>query len=164
MFSICFSVLINTRDLISLPWYRFSAELSTRDGRYTWIANDTHRLAVRGVRKKITGIYLTDYSSFNQLYSHQGGGSNATPSNYPSSFPIDTLTQKPIAYCKTLNDPPTLALVLRDSECSEATQIEIIMSFLVMENKLRQKEKLEEGRRSSMMHALGAHIRLGSVG
>ncbi|KAF9546893.1 hypothetical protein CPC08DRAFT_769557 [Agrocybe pediades] len=125
------------RDKNGRPGRSPSAELTTLDGHYTWIANSTHRLA---------------------LYARKG---SHTTMPFHAVSPID---QQPIAYSKTVDSPPTLALVLRDCDCSDDTKIEIIMSFLVMENKLRQKEKQEDGRGSSMMHALGAHMRLGSVG
>jgi len=53
-------------------------------------------------------------------------------------------TEFPIAYSKILEDPPTIALVLRN--CSDTiVQVEIITSFLVLEHKLRMKEKFSQG-------------------
>ncbi|PPQ77588.1 hypothetical protein CVT25_011380 [Psilocybe cyanescens] len=52
-------------------------------------------------------------------------------------------TDFPIAYSKKLEDPPTLALFLRS--CSDNDKVEIITSFIVLEHRLRMKEKILEG-------------------
>ncbi|KAF8162774.1 hypothetical protein B0H34DRAFT_293991 [Crassisporium funariophilum] len=49
-------------------------------------------------------------------------------------------TQSPIAFCKVMHDPPTLALMLRPG--LDNLHVEIITSFLILEHRLRMKEKI----------------------
>ncbi|KAH9484053.1 hypothetical protein JR316_0003533 [Psilocybe cubensis] len=56
---------------------------------------------------------------------------------------LENQTDFPIAYSKKLQDPPTLALCLRS--CSDNDRIEIITSFIILEHRLRMKEKTLQG-------------------
>ncbi|KAF8898243.1 hypothetical protein CPB84DRAFT_1825417 [Gymnopilus junonius] len=58
----------------------------------------------------------------------------------------------PIAYSKVLEDPPTIALIIR--RCDDSVQIEIITSFLVLEHRRRMKEKFRQGH--TVLYALGS--------
>ncbi|KAF9036861.1 hypothetical protein BJ165DRAFT_1532952 [Panaeolus papilionaceus] len=65
--------------------------------------------------------------------------------NYRLSLYEDNPSQSaPIAYCRVLHDPPTIALILQ-SNLDEPLRIEVITSFLVMEHRLRMKEKSIRG-------------------
>lgn len=50
-----------------------------------------------------------------------------------------------------LEDPPTIALVIR--RCEDSVQVEIITSFLVLEHRRRMKEKFTQGH--TVLYALG---------
>ncbi|KDR81967.1 hypothetical protein GALMADRAFT_276605 [Galerina marginata CBS 339.88] len=81
-------------------------------------------------------------------------GSFTWKSDSTHRFALYSQDQTPIAYSKMLEDPPTLALVLMN--CSDSiVQVEIITSFLVLEHKLRMKEKFSQG---STLYTLGGQF------
>ncbi|KAJ3517485.1 hypothetical protein NLJ89_g484 [Agrocybe chaxingu] len=56
-------------------------------------------------------------------------------------YPEDE-TEFPIAYSRTVLDPPTIGLVIKAG--SDTMHIEIITSFLILEHRLRMQEKRQE--------------------
>lgn len=54
-----------------------------------------------------------------------------------------------------LEEPRTLTLVITNCQCSDVLKIEIIASFLVLEHKLRMKEKAMEG---AAIYGAGGHF------
>ncbi|PPQ66023.1 hypothetical protein CVT26_010779 [Gymnopilus dilepis] len=102
-----------------------TAELLTESGSFTWKTDNRYPFA---------------------LYS--------TPPDPPEphSQPEETSDSRPIAYSKILDDPPTIALVIR--RCADSVTVEIITSFLVLEHRRRMKEKFRQGH--TVLYALGS--------
>ena len=57
---------------------------------------------------------------------------------YPEGAP-----EVPVAYVNALQDPPTLALVIAAGYGD--IEVEVLTSFIILEHKLRMKEKIEQG-------------------
>jgi len=94
--------------------------LYTPSGRYTWRSDSPHRFSVSDWALVRSFVLLT--SGIFQLYSD------------------DPATETPIAYCRMVHDPLTIVLVLQVG-LERELQIEALTSFLVLEQRRRQKER-----------------------